>query len=241
MTNINYTLLLKDADTSLGGDGFTIHFYNQIQTIISDKIKPYYLTYSDEDEKLINDYAIVIANAFNSVWGYEYGQWYYESLNFMDYATYKLNPWYGEINDVDGYGELSYEKAAGQFIDSLVITEFTKWVSENQLIIFTNIKTLQLSNSDTYKTERTYTINKNDNSNSTYKEGFNGGGLQNQQGTKLSNSSTTTNTQTGTDTDKYNQTDTLRQLNYLQQLKPLDYTSLINNIKNRLLVTIWSD
>lgn len=237
MTNINYTLLLKNAYTSLGGDGFVTHFYNEIQTIISDKIKPYYLTYSDEDEKLINDYAIVIANAFNSVWGWEYAQWQYEKLNFMDYATYQLNPWY----DYDNRRPYDYEDAAGLFVDSIVITEFTKWVSENQLIIFTNIKTLQLSNSDTYKTERTYTINKNDNSNSTYKEGFNGGGLQNQQGTKLSNSSTTTNTQTGTDTDKYNQTDTLRQLNYLQQLKPLDYTSLINNIKNRLLVTIWSD
>lgn len=241
MTNINYRLTIGAATTGLSGDGFVNHFYNSIKNLISEVLKPYYLTYSDEDEKFINDYALLIGYAFSSIWESSLFQWQYEDLNFMDYATYQLNPWYGYINDVDGYGELSYEKAANQFIDNIIINEFCKWVSENQLIIFTNIKTLQLSNSDTYKTERTYTINKNDNSNSTYKEGFNGGGLQNQQGTKLSNSSTTTNTQTGTDTDKYNQTDTLRQLNYLQQLKPLDYTSLINNIKNRLLVTIWSD
>lgn len=237
MTNINYTLLLKDVDSTLSGDGFVIHFYNSIQEDISNMLKPYFLTYSDEDEKFINDYAITIARAFSSIWENSLYDWQYERLNFMDYATYELNPWYDYENKTNYY----YEKAAGLYVDIIVINEFKKWVSENQLIIFKNIKTLQLSNSDTYKTERTYTINKNDNSNSTYKEGFNGGGLQNQQGTKLSNSSTTTNTQTGTDTDKYNQTDTLRQLNYLQQLKPLDYTSLINNIKNRLLVTIWSD
>lgn len=236
MTNINYTLTINNLLSHLGGNGFTNHFYNDIPNIISNVLKPYYLTYSDEDTKFINEYALTLSNAFEPIYNYELYQWRYESLNFMDYATYQLNPWY----DIDK-GELSYEQAAESYADSIILTEFTKWVNENQLIIFTNIKTLQLSNSDTYKTERTYTINKNDNSNSTYKEGFNGGGLQNQQGTKLSNSSTTTNTQTGTDTDKYNQTDTLRQLNYLQQLKPLDYTSLINNIKNRLLVTIWSD
>lgn len=238
MTNINYTLKVKDL--TMLPKGFLYVFGEQIKKLLNDVLGYFLINMGEEDKNLFDKYLDLIIGQFDGTFLNIFSLWNFESINFMDFYAYEKDPWY-IVNDEGQKEKMSYEDAGENFAEGIIWNEFLKWVYENQLIIITNFKSLQLSNSDTYKTERTYTINKNDNSNSTYKEGFNGGGLQNQQGTKLSNSSTTTNTQTGTDTDKYNQTDTLRQLNYLQQLKPLDYMSFINNIKNRLLVTIWSD
>lgn len=124
---------------------------------------------------------------------------------------------------------------------NLIKNEFRRWILKNALVIKNDYESLLLSINDEYSTSRTYTTNKTDSSTSIFKEGFNGGGLQNQQGTKQSTSTTNQGNLKSEDSDKYNQNDTLRKLNYLQILKPLDFESFFNELKEIIFYVIWGE
>lgn len=119
--------------------------------------------------------------------------------------------------------------------------QFRRWILKNVLAIKNNYESLLLTINDNFSTTRTYNVSKNDSSTSTYKEGFNGGGLSNQQGTKLSTSTSNQNQYKSEDTDKYSQSDTLRQLNYLQILQPLNFDTFFRELEEILFEVIWSE
>lgn len=124
---------------------------------------------------------------------------------------------------------------------NLIKNEFKRWILKNALVIKNDYESLLLAINDEFTTSRTYTTSKTDSSTSTYKEGFNGGGLQNQQGTKQSTSTTNQGNLKSEDTDKYNQSDTLRKLNYLQISKPLDFDSFFNELREIIFYVIWGE
>lgn len=118
---------------------------------------------------------------------------------------------------------------------------FYRWILNNAISLKNNYESILLEVNDEYSTNRTYSTNKTTTGSTTYKEGYSGGGLSNQTGTKQSNSSTDQTTQTGTDTDKYTQTDTLRKLNYIQLLKPFDFDTFFKDLENAIFAIIWSE
>lgn len=124
---------------------------------------------------------------------------------------------------------------------AILKSQFNRWILKNGVKIKNNYESILLSINDEYTTSRTYTINKTNNGSSTYKEGFNGGGLSNQQGTKQTNSTTNSLTENGTDTDKYSQNDTLRKLNYLQLLQPFEFDKFFKELEEIIFAVIWSE
>lgn len=122
----------------------------------------------------------------------------------------------------------------------LIKNQFNRWILKNALAFKSNYESLLLAINDTYNTSRTYTNQRTESTSSTYREGFNGGGLNNQQGTKLSNSSTNQIQNRSEDTDKYTQTDTLRQLNYLQLIQPFNFDEFFRELEQIIFIPIWS-
>lgn len=124
---------------------------------------------------------------------------------------------------------------------AILKSQFNRWILKNGVKIKNNYESILLAINDTYTTTRKYTINKTNNASSTYKEGFNGGGLSNQQGTKQTNSTTNSLTENGTDTDTYSQNDTLRKLDYLQLLNQFDFDSFFKELEEIIFAVIWSE